>query len=86
MPAARIAAADWSIPAIVGAAAAIVFILKNAAEYDLPQVEAVQKLQDEQIEEILLKIWGEDVSDKSDELIKYTQKAYMHLRGRNLLM
>ena len=70
----------------LGAAAAIVFILKNAAEYDLPQVEPVQKLQDEQIEEILLKIWGEDVSDKSDELIKYTQKAYMHLRDRNLLM
>ena len=69
----------------LGAAAAIVFILKNAAQYNLPQVQAVWKLQDKQIEEILLEIWSKDVSGKSDELIRYTQKAYSHLRDRGLL-
>ena len=64
----------------LGAAAAIVSILKNIAKYNLPQVEGVWKLQDKQIEEILLEIWGEDVSDKSDELIRYTQKGYKHLK------
>ena len=69
----------------LGAAAAIVFILKNAAEYELSQVESVQKLQDKHIEEILLEIWSEDISNKSGELIRYTQKAYEHLKERNFL-
>lgn len=63
----------------LGAAAGIIFMLKNAAQYNLPQIEAVWKLQDKQIEEIILKIWSEDISDKSDELIRYMQKAYKHL-------
>ena len=65
----------------LGAAAAIVFILKNAAKYNLPPVETVWKLQDKQIEELLLEIWSKDVSDKSDELIEYTQRAYKHLKN-----
>ena len=63
----------------LGAAAAIVFMLKNAAEYKLPHVEDVWKLQDKQVETTLLEIWSKDVSDKSGKLIEYTQKAYKYL-------
>ena len=65
----------------IGAAAALVFILKHAAEYNLPAVQDVWKLQDKQIEETLLAIWGPDVCARSEGLIRCTQEAYKHGRG-----